>query len=838
MSKQPHLLMIGLFASSCLIAQAPAPEIEEISVIGQFVPDEKRGTDQIANVVGEQQFQRSGDSNIAESLKRVSGLSTVGGKYVYVRGLGARYATTLLNGAILPSPEPINRVVPMDLFPTSVLDSVLVQKTYSAAYPGEFGGGVLQLRTKKSSDEFFWDFASTVSGVEGSTFGNGYTLQGGGTDWLGKDDGYRQPSAILKQATGNAQKLTKVSKYTGVGVAEETLVDIGKGFNNQYSPDIESVPANFGFNTSVGNSHEIGSRGVQLNYVASGAYSNTWDTNEIERNTYVKGSKDLNLQEAMKYKGTENSIDLSGIFSAGIDFNDSHNVRFTSVVLRKTDDIVARSSGYTESADELEVTEIEWIERELISNQIQGDHYFPGFNDLVLNWRYSEITASRDAPDNRVYRRDSGEFSSRVDGNLRNFSVLEDEAEEFGVDLSMSFYMDSGLIITPQSGMVSSRKKRDSEIRRYGFAFNGAIANDAVLLQKSMEEILAPENIQANGFQIRELTRPTDSYEAASELDALYAQIEFNFDEQIRLTVGGRQEDFIQNSNTFDLFMPELGNNAELANKKFLPSLSATVIRNDHQFRLAYSETVSRPDFRELSTAPFTNPSTGKTIVGNPNLRITSITNIDFRWEWYFDFSDYVSVGLFYKEFVDPIERSILDPINRQSTYINAGSAENQGIEIELYKGLGFLGDGFFNGIGEDFYIQSNLSFIDSTIEIREEDRGSLTTLSRPLQGQSDWLFNAQIGYEPFSGTTATLLYHYYGDRIAEVGIERAPDLVEDGFGELNFVFVQEFENNWRLTLKARNIMDERREITQGGYVADGYFDGRELSIQAQYRFD
>ena len=138
------------------------PRIEEISVIGQFVPDEKRETASVSNVVGGEQFTRSGDSNIAESLKRVAGLSTVGGKFVYVRGLGERYSTTLLNGAILPSPEPINRVVPMDLFPTAVLESVLVQKTYSAQYPSEFGGGVLQLRTKKSIDEFFWNVSSSL----------------------------------------------------------------------------------------------------------------------------------------------------------------------------------------------------------------------------------------------------------------------------------------------------------------------------------------------------------------------------------------------------------------------------------------------------------------------------------------------------------------------------------------------------------------------------------------------------------------------------------------------------------------------------------------------------
>ena len=818
--------------SSIAAAQQDAPLIEEISVIGQFVPDEKRGTDQIANVVGEEQFTRSGDSNIAESLKRVSGLSTVSGKYVYVRGLGERYATTLLNGAILPSPEPINRVVPMDLFPTAILDSVLVQKTYSAAYPSEFGGGVLQLRTKKSTDEFFWTFASTAGVIDNATFKDSLTMSGGSTDWLGYDDGHRQPSAALLNATANNNQLKVKSRFTGVGVSKEELEAVGESFNNQYTPAVEDAPANFNLSTSLGNYHDIGSTGMKFNYLASLDYSNSWDTNRIERNTYVPGSLGLVQQEDMDFTGTENSIDVSGIFSAGLDFNENHNVRLTSVVLRKTDDRVFRTTGDTEAGSEVEINEIQWVERELASHQLQGDHFFPSFNELVFNWRYSEITATREAPDNRLYRYDAGEFSSRVDGNLRNFDALEDNASELGLDFTMAFYGPLNTIITPKVGYVSSEKTRDSEIRRFGFAFNGPLANDISLLVKPLEEILTPENITEQGFLIRELTRPTDNYKANNNLEAFYGQVEVNFDDRLRLTFGGRQEDFDQVSTTFDLFRPTSAAVAELKQKRFLPAFSATYIHYDHQFRLAYSETVSRPDFRELSTSPFIDPETGREIFGNPNLDITSITNFDFRWEWYFDFTDYISLGVFYKEFVDPIEATIFSPVDRKVTYINAASAENQGIELEGYKRLDFLGP-----LGEDFYIQGNVSYIDSSVEIGDADRGSLTSTSRALQGQSDILFNAQIGYEPYSGTTATLLYHYFGDRIAEVGIEGAPDLIQEGYGELNFIFIKELNRNWQVTAKAKNILDARSEITQGSLLTNGFNLGREASIQVQYRF-
>ena len=825
-------------AQAQLADENGSQQIEEISVIGQFVPDEKRSTDAVANVVNSEEFTRTGDANIAESLKRVSGLSTVGGKYVYVRGLGERYSTTLLNGALLPSPEPINRVVPLDLFPTAVLESVLVQKTYSARFPSEFGGGVLQMRTKKSIDEFFFNVTGSTGMVQNVAFKDGLHMSGGDTDWLGMDDGWRDKSAALQDATANSQELRKYSPFSGVGIPQEQLDEVGRSFKNQYTPELKELPPNASLTLSTGNFHEIGESGAKVNYLAAVNYSNSWDTDVIERNSWVPGTDGMMQFDGLTWTGTEHSIDTSGIFTTGIDFNFNHNVRLTSVVLRKTDNLVGRATGFVEDSLDVELNESRWIERELFSNQIQGDHYYPELNELTVNWRLSKINAERDAPDERIYRRDNGEFSSRVDGNLRNWSTLDDEVRDVGLDLSMTFYGGpGGSTITTRAGYMHVEKERESEIRRFGFAFAGAAANDIELLVRPLEEILVPANIVSNGFTIREITRPTDNYQAQNTLDAVYGEVEFNFDDRLRFTLGGRQEKFEQFVDTFDLFRPGIGSRASQETDKLLPSVSLTYIAGDHQFRLGYSQTVSRPDFRELSPAAFTNPINGRDIIGNPNLKITELENFDLRWEWYFGFSDYVSAGLFYKEFTNPIEASIVGSTQRAGTYINAQGADNAGAEFEVYKRLDFLGDGFLNGIGEDFFIQANASVIDSEVSIAEKDLGVLTSSSRPLQGQSDYLFNFQFGYEPVSGTTATLLYHYYGERIYEVGIETAPDLVEQPFGELNFVFIRDLSDDLAMTLKARNLTDQRNEITQAGYVNFGYNRGREFSFQLDYSF-
>ena len=837
---QNRILILTLASAQCGIggtAFAQEPRIEEISVIGQFVPDEKRETASVSNVVGAEQFTRSGDSNIAESLKRVAGLSTVGGKFVYVRGLGERYSTTLLNGAILPSPEPINRVVPMDLFPTAVLESVLVQKTYSAQFPSEFGGGVLQLRTKKSTDEFFWNVSSSVGMTSDVNFEEGLTIPGGDMAWLGYDDGYRGIPAALRLATEGDKELKRASRFGGGGgYSAEELQAIGHSLRNEYNPNSEELPANFDISTSLGNFHAIGNSGATVNYLAAIDYSNSWDRNEIERKTYKINNAGLDLDDDLVWNGTEHSIDISGILTTAIDFNANHNVRLTSVVLRKTDDSAGFVEGDIAQEAYIRRTELEWIERELFSNQLQGDHFFPGFNELVINWRYSDVKAERDSPDHRRYRYDLEgdglfQFSTRADGNVRRFSALDDDARDFGLDATMVFDGPGNAIFTAQAGMVINEKVRDSEIRRYSFFDLGRRTRDQDLLRLSMEEIFVPENIAPDAFELREFTRPTDNYVARNESESWYVNGEINFGERLRLNGGVRVEDFKQSVDTFDLFR-DVEVNASQGSEDVLPAFSATFINNDHQFRLAYSETLSRPDFRELSPAAFTDPITGREVVGNPNLKITSITNYDFRWEWYFGFSDYMSLGIFYKEFENPIESVIQGGATGVQTFTNAKSGENQGIEWEMYKSLEFLG-----GIGEDFYVQANVSFIDSSVQISEENSGIVTNLSRPLQGQSDWLFNFQAGYEPFTGATATLMYHYFGNRITEVGIEGAPDLYEQPFGELNINYIQELNDNWKIQFKGRNLLDERSEITQGGLISTAYNYGRQFSFQLDYTF-
>lgn len=826
-----------VLAQDTAAVAATTSQIEEISVIGRFVPDEKRSTSALSSVLTNEEFSRSGDTNIAEGLKRVAGLSLVGGKFVYVRGLGERYSSALLNGSSIPSPEPLNRVVPLDLFPNAIMESVVVQKTYSAQFPSEFGGGVLQMRTKSSSDEFFFNIASSVAMTEGTAFTKGTQAASGSKDWLGYDDGTRAMPDLLKNATADGQRLQRRSAFVNTGgYTVQELQTIGQSLSQDYEVTGKTIPADMGLTASLGNYHDIG--GTRFSYLAAVDYKNSWDTHEIERNSYkVGGPNELVRENAFTYFGTENNIDISGILSTGLELSENHTISLTNIMLRQADDIAGAQIGYfgDEGLDS-RIAEIEYIQRELFSNQIQGDHYFPDAREMNVTWRYNESTADRIAPDTREYRYDQIDnesvFNLRSDGNVRRFSELGDQNSDYAIDASMVFYGPMSSTILMSSGYNMQDSERDYEIRRFSFIEQGDVVGRQGFLLQPLSQILAPENIGPTEFELSETTRPTDTYAATRELESWYLQADLNFNDRFQLLAGMRQEDYIQNVRTFDLFRPDSSIEATLESSDLLPSATATYIAGNHQFRLGYSETTSRPDFRELSPATFTNPLTGYEVVGNPNLRAASIKNYDLRWEWYFASLDSLSLGVFMKEFDSPIESVVQPGANSARSYVNAESAENQGIEFEARKQFDFLGARW-----ENFYVSGNVSYITSDVTIGEQEQNILTNSSRPLQGQSDWLFNGQFGYDSYDGMTATLLYHYFGERIYEVGILGAPDLLEAPHGELDFVLSKEFMNNWKLNIKAQNLTDKRKEITQGGLVATGYNEGRSASLKLEYSF-
>ena len=816
----------------------PDPAIEEIVVAARYIPDEKRSTAAIANVLDAAAFEAAGDSSVADGLKRVAGLNLSGGKFVYIRGLGERYSSTVLNGSTLPSPEPINRVVPLDLFPASIIDSVLVQKTFSAQYPAEFAGGTIQMRTKVVPDESFFAVSGGVGYSGNTTSEEGLVYSGGGKDWTGTDDGTRDIPGVLKAAIGSNRELRPNNAFYKKGFEPAELEALGESLSNNYQTRIKSIQpdnsasASFGTALYTNNDFKIGLLGNL-------SYSNTWDTLEVSRNSYTADSTtELSTNNMQTWNATEQSVDSSMFMTAGLTWRDAHTIKGTVLQIHKMDDLAGQLTGFQATESVLvDERRLEWIEQDLLSQQIDGEHIFDSLNGLTLAWHYNESRAKRDAPDMRTYRyqrnqdEDVFRFSLRGDANTRMWAALEDQNEDIGVSAKMYLDTPFGTSTEFTAGLVSVTKERDSDIRR--FLFSGTPTNREIL-SRPLDEIFTPANIGPDGFELREATRPTDNYLAHQNLDAWFVEADMELGAAFRLMAGFRGEESVQYVSTFDLFENNAAVESQLASDDIFPAVTGTWILDayDMQVRASYSETISRPDFRELSPSPFTHPVTGYVIVGNPDLTVAYIKNYDVRWEWYTSNSESVSVGVFYKEFASPIEAVIKPGAAEERTFINAQGATTRGIELDITRDLGN-----YHELLTNFYAATNVSLIDSTVSIRPEDSGILTNSTRPLQGQADIIGNLQLGYDDGYLQKGSLVYHLTGDKIREVGILGAPDIMDEAYGELDLVYTRYWNENLELNLKVKNLLNKMQETTQGGLDVNSFKEGTSASLGVTYSF-
>ena len=321
-----------------LVAPEPDPAIEEIVVSARFIPDEKRSTAAISNVLDAAAFEAAGDSNVADGLKRVPGLNLQGGKFVYVRGLGERYSSAVLNGSTLPSPEPINRVVPLDLFPASIIDSVLVQKTFSAQYPAEFAGGIIQMRTKVVPDETFFAVSGSVGYLSNTTGREGLTYSGGDE---GIDNGSRDLPQVLKSAIGSNRELRPNNMFYTKGFTPAELETLGESLSTNYQSMSEKIQPDRSMSTSFGTAFYPGD--YKIGMLGNLSYSNTWDTIEVSRNSYsANATGELDTQNVQTWNATEHGVDSSMFLTSGVTWRDAHTVKATLLQIHKMDDLAGR----------------------------------------------------------------------------------------------------------------------------------------------------------------------------------------------------------------------------------------------------------------------------------------------------------------------------------------------------------------------------------------------------------------------------------------------------------------------------------------------------------------
>ena len=882
--KKLPVSILGVAISGLAIAQdveqdsvsvdVPSP-IEEVLVLGRLknaaesLSIERMESNVVVDLLGADQMSRVGDSNIAVALKRVPGITLIGGKFIYVRGLGERYSSTLLNGATVPSPDLTRNVLPLDIFPTSIVESVAIQKAYSPDLPGAFGGGNINIRTKGIPDQLVANFeVSTGLNTDSDRV---LSYKGGSDDKYGKDDGTRalapeidralrlyrsdfnapepslsasaiqntfdelgSPISAAQAAEENAQLATYIYRDLSIYEKDESLNDIG-------------------VSGSLGNAYYIGDD-WELGAIAAFKYDTSTRTDSRIARTI--DSPDEEFSDELR---TTDNVSITGSFNAGLSKGEDHSIELKNIFLRNTDDEVGIRNIFNTTSPfsggrGSRNYQYRFEQRELKVNQLTGEHTL-GYetrdllgmkegiwDDLKIEWFYSDSVSKTDIPSETTLQAsittdvNTGLVTatrlrplSRL-ANIR-YSELRDDVKSSGAKfiLPLSFQdfdMEFSL------GNKYDRQSRTFSQLDLSFGTTKLQASDS--LSGDISDALSDENLLNSefGYSTSYQSGLSRSYIAARTIDAIYGNLDITWRDTWKVSLGSRYEKFQQFSAPWQPYRRRgspLRLNFSDANENQQPdgifaendaynALSLTYMTpgfgaEDFQLRFAFSNTVVRPDLREVSDAEYLDPVTDSLVSGNPDVIPSDLTNFDIRAEWYFSNGDTLTASLFHKDIDNPIEYyqvpgaedSIISKIQ------NADTGETQGIEIEWLKSLDFMG-----GFASQFYAAGNVTLAESSIDIGDDLIVAATNPERPLSGASDYVVNLQFGYDSDNGQhAATLVYNVFGERVFTAGINDFDDAYEQPVNALDLTYSYFPTDNITVKFKARNLLDEDTVIQQ-----------------------
>jgi hypothetical protein len=778
-------------------------------------------------------FRRSGDGDAAQSVKRVVGISVVDGKSLIVRGMGGRYTNVLLNGEALPSPEPEKREVPLDLFPTALLDEVMVSKTFTPDQRGGFSGGSLNLKTTEFPAALTYEFSSSGTYNSASTGKLRESYQGGDTDWLGIDDGTRDlPQEVrdvdwgsLTYEDADAQRLA------------------GQSFKNQWTPEPSRTPLNSGYSLSIGNRYSMGGNRT-LGVIGSFSYSNSYRVRNNERYVILKGTdpKAIPILDMDIDRGTQ-SVLWGSLLSSSLNLSENHKLTFRGIYNRSADDEAEYAygiDGYNDG-DLIRETTLSFVSRWVGSGILGGEHHFKGLFDSKVEWDAAITGANRYEPDYRrsLYQRVSEDRPwAAHSGSVpftRVYTNVDDRGANVNLDWSLALHGNDSRL---KFGGLFENKTRDFVTNRYTYNSRGPVDRKGLA-----EELLIPENIGGGNerptWQLTDATKGTDLYNANEHTTAGYLMLDVKPLSKIRVVTGARYEDYDLAMNAPRLTTaPSFG----LATADWLPMASVTYAFNDRtNLRLVASRTLGRPEFRELS--PFTFPSEsalGIPTTGNPDLRPTYIWNYDLRLEFFPHVNEVLAASLFAKDFTDPIEFYYYNSGTRGAyEYFNASGATNYGIELEARKSLDWLSKSL-----SAYSVGANIALVDSKVEIKDEDGLQVQAVNRPLMGQSLYTFNLMLGYtSPSAVTDATLLFNVSSERLVKVTVVNEHDIYEQPRHDLDFTLNHRLWNIVGLKFSVKNILNEDYKVTQKQgsgdemveRVVESYPRGRSISFGVSY---
>jgi outer membrane receptor protein involved in Fe transport len=778
--------------------------------------DRQRTAAGIVNAITSEQIARSPDADAAQAVQRVSGVTVQDGRYVFVRGLGERYTTTSLNGARLPSPEPERKVVPLDLFPSGLLQTVTASKTFTPDLPGDFSGAQVDIRTR--------EFPATRQLVVSSSFG--YNARALGTLPVAGGVGGEQ-FALAASSRGLPAIVQQAGDLTSASQALQN--QIIRSFRDVWQPRTGGGRPNGSLSASLGGNDPL--FGHRIGYLLSGTYSYAQEVRDRQSRALARaGSSEGSEVEYNRFDGLTSRASAleGGLLNLSTLLGTSSRLSFNNTYNRTADNDARTETGtYEDLSIPVAIQRLDYVERSIWSSQLASEHDF-GSHHLDLAVTASGVT--RDEPDRSEFVQQLAAadgtgparslwLNSTSEGAVRTFAALDEHALEGRANYALRLG-ETEHAPHLKVGALARSTIRGADTRSYGISARALDEQDRALApQQIFDGPLTAGDTSV--LSVRSLAQG-GSYRASDRLAAGYAMAELPVGPHLSIVAGARiEQSHVEVDATNTLGEPSV------ATRDFtdvLPALTLNVKPGERMnVRLSASRTLARPEYRELAGIRTRDVLGGVDVRGNPDLVRTRIDNLDARWEFYPEEGEILSVGAFAKRFHDPIERVFrASNTNSLVTFVNAEAANNVGVELEVRKHLGFLAEAL-----APLTVFSNVTLMHSSIRIAAAD-ASTTRAKRAMVGQAPYVVNAGLTWaQPASELSATLLYNRVGERITEAGELPLPDVVENARDVLDFSLRLPVSGNTALRFDARNLFDAPYRIEQGSVVRESYRAGR-----------
>ncbi|MCF2948290.1 TonB-dependent receptor plug domain-containing protein [Paraglaciecola aquimarina] len=882
-SKISLAVALGLVTGS-LQAQQQDNTIDEVVTTGSrlqgtaaAVIAERKNQAFVADILGSDQIARTGDSDAASALRRVTGLTLVDGKFIYVRGLGERYSSARLNGASIPSPDLTRNVIPLDIFPTNVIESLAVQKAFSPNMPAAFGGGSVDIRTKSLPSEFV---AGIQLGIEGnSNNSGGFTyskndsglpddLESGIVHYRG-DFSFR--NIIEKHSLTDNDN---ASAFQQAFTANQGLL---KSLPRNMALTDESLSPNMSFQGGLGNSYEEDWLGGTFGFLASVAYDNKWNYTE-RTNAVVSADKtddcatsfttaeDVNntcYDSITDSKVTTENERINGLLTLGYRL-DTHEVSYSKIYIQDNEDETEiginqnPSQGTTIAVDNEADRQHQFTfeERELEIDQFKGQHTFLDWWGLGADWQYTESEVHTDIPLDVTYNFSDSYLNNEYQDSVINggngnanyqFIEMRDFMKSWGGNFNLPFSTGK-FDIELKTGWDYSDRARYYTTSSFFVNNNGAgvTVNEGIDGVLGLSAFLTDDFIDNNEVWVsfNEPEAPeADDYLAAQKVQAGYGSFDIFYDNTWRMSGGLRYESFQQvtlessslifsREDIENFYSQERIQDRTINEDDIYPALSLTYIGgDDYQVRLGYGETVVRPDLREVVPVGYFDPLTDIRTTGSLSLASSQLKNYDARYELYGDNGDNLALSLFYKDIANPIETVLaVGDSSYTATFTNGTSAELYGVEAEWLYDLTSFADGFFTS--------GNLTLSDSEVIIEAADAGNLTNKVKRMNGHSKYVVNLQLNYDSANGEhSGSLVYNVFGERILASGIGGRGDAYEQPFHSLDAIYTWYPDFNTKVKFKMKNLLGKDQEVLQSGVAVRTREIGTTFGVSYSYEF-